>query len=147
MPPSSANGLTPFPNARGMKPQVLNIVRFAMLAGVLIFAAIAWFLTSSGQMGAAGNEELAGVLRYVFYGLLVVDIGAMWLLRQRIDRAGTFEKKGPLLLIGYALGEGLTLYGIVYWLVTGGMLLFVVSLLVFLTAFLMFPVQPATDGA
>ncbi len=130
-----------------MTPQVLNIVRFAMLGGVLFFAAIAWFLTSSGQMGAAGNDELAGVLRYVFYGLLVVDLGAMWLVRQRIDRAETFEKKGPLLLIGYALGEGITLYGIVYWLVTGGMLLFFVGLLVFLAAFLVFPVQPASDGA
>ncbi len=147
MPPSSANDSTPFPNARGMTPQALNIVRFALLGGVVFFAALAWFLTGSGQMGVAGDDELAGVLRYVFYGLLVVDIGAMWLLRQRIDRAETFEKKGPLLLIGYALGEGLTLYGIVYWLVTGGMLLFVVSLLVFLTAFLMFPVQPASGSA
>ncbi len=147
MPPSSANGLTPFRNAQGMKPPVLNIVRFAMLGGVLFFAAIAWFLTSSGQMGAAGNDELAGVLRYVFYGLLVVDLGALWLVRQRIDRAETFEKKGPLLLIGYALGEGLALYGIVYWLVTGGMLLFFVGLLVFLAAFLVFPVQPASGGA
>lgn len=130
-----------------MTPQVLNIVRFAMLGGVLIFAAIAWFLTSSGQMEAAVDDELAGVLRYVFYGLLVVDIGAMWLVRQRIDRAETFEKKGHLLLIGYALGEGITLYGIVYWLVTGGMLLFFVGLLVFLVAFLMFPIQAASDGA
>ncbi len=105
MPPSSGNGLTPFLNARGMTPPVLNIVRFVMLGGVLFFAALAWFLTSSGQMGAAGNDELAGVLRYVFYGLLVVDLGAMWLVRQRIDRAETFEKKGPLLLIGYALGQ------------------------------------------
>ncbi len=44
-------------------------------------------------------------------------------------------------------GRGLPLYGIVYWLVTGGMLLFFVGLLVFLAAFLMFPVQPALDGA
>ena len=86
-------------------------------------------------------------LRYVFYGLLVVDLGVMWLVRQRVDRAETFEKKGPLLLIGFALGEGLALYGIVYWLVTGGMLLFLVGLLVFLAAFLVFPVRPASDGA
>ena len=98
-------------------------------------------------MGAAVDDELAGVLRYVFYGLLVVDIGAMWLVRQRIDRVETFEKKGHLLLIGYALGQGIAFFGIVYWLVTGGMLLFVVSLLVFLTAFLMFPVQPASGSA
>ncbi len=38
-------------------------------------------------------------------------------------------------------------YGIVYWLVTGGMLLFFVGLLVFLAAFLVFPVQPASGGA
>jgi len=147
MPPSSANGSTPFPHARGMTPQVLNIVRFAMLGGVLIFAAIAWFLTSSGQMRAVVDDALAMVLRYVFYGLLVVDIGAMWLVRQRIDHAETFETKRHLLLIGYALGEGITLYGIVYWLVTGGMLLFFVGLLVFLAAFLVFPVQPASGGA
>ena len=118
-----------------------------MLGGVLIFAAIAWLLTSSGQMGAAVDDALVMGLRYVFYGLLVVDIGAMWLVRQRIDRAETFEKKGHLLLIGYALGEGIAFYGIVYWLVTAGMLLFFVGLLVFLVAFLMFPVPSASNGA
>ena len=132
---------------QGLTPQTLNIIRFALLGGVLFFAAIGWFVGGSGQMSTTGNEDLASLMRYLFYGFFVMTFGAMYLIRQRVDRAETFAKKGPLILVGYAAGEGLALYGVIYWMLTGSFMLFLVGLLVFLVTFLVFPVQPVSDEA
>lgn len=129
-----------------MTPQSLNVIRFSLLGGVLFFAVVVWFLGGSGQAEATG-DELAVVMRYLFYGLFVTAFGAMYVMRQRVDRAETFARKGPLILVGYAMAEGVALFGIVCWLITGNIMLFLVGLLVFLVAFLVFPVEPASADA
>lgn len=146
MPAPSADDSTPSSGAPAMKPEALNIIRFALLGGVLTLGLAGWFLTSSGSVGAGGDDDVAAMFRYAFYGFLLIDLGAMWVVRRRVDRATTFAEKGPLILVGYALGEGLALFGLVYWLVTGRILLFLVGLLVLLAAFLVFPVQPDSDS-
>lgn len=131
--------------SQAMNPQTLNIIRFALLAGAVFFGVIAWFLTSSGQVAVSADEATADMFRYAFYGLAVIDLGAMLFMRQRAEKATSYAQRASFTLVGYALAEGLTLFGAVNLLLTGGYLLFLVGLLVFLLAFLMFPV--ASDAS
>ena len=56
------------------------------------------------------------------------------------------EARPPrLLIVGYALAEGLVLFGAVYLFLTGKTVLFLGGLLVFLVAFMLLPIQPESD--
>lgn len=81
------------------------------------------------------------MLRYLFHGVLISVLVGGWLVKQRADRAETCEQRTGVLLVGYALAEGLTLFGGVYLLMTGSTVLFLGGLLVFLLAFQVLPVQ------
>lgn len=128
-----------------LTPTTLNIIRLALLGGSAIFGAIAWYLTSTGQMTPSLDEESAAVMRYVFYGLVAAHLLGIWLIRQRADMAEAFTKRAQLLIIGYALAEGLVLFGAVYLFLTGNTVLFLGGLLVFLVAFFFLPIQSGAD--
>ncbi len=129
-----------------LTPTTLNIIRLALLAGSAIFGGIAWYLTSSGQMTPSLDEDTASVLRYVFYGLVVAHLLGIFLIRQRADMAEAFAKRAQLLIVGYALAEGLVLFGAVYLFLTGNTILFLGGLLVFLVAFFFLPIQHEAEG-
>jgi hypothetical protein len=133
-------------NNATMTPQTLNILRFMLLGASVLFGGVAWFLTRSGEGFAAGNEDIASLLRYVFYGVLIIVLVVGWLMKLRADRAETFEQRAGVLIVGYALAEGLTMFGGVYLLLTGSAVLFLGGLLVFMLAFQMFPIQSNDNG-
>ena len=145
MPSSSADDSSGAPNALELTPQTLNIIRLALLGGSVIFGAIAWYLTSSGQMTPTMEEGVIATLRYVFYAFVAIHLIGIWLVRQRADSAETFAQRARLLIIGYALAEGLVLFGGVYLLLTGNTVLFLGGLVVFLVAFMLLPIQPASE--
>ncbi|MFQ5571861.1 MAG: hypothetical protein ACE5G0_19455 [Rhodothermales bacterium] len=135
----------PSGGAQQLTPQTLNLVRFALLTGILLFGVIAWFMTS-GETGFTANPEVAFLMRLAFIGVFAVAAVGMALMRRQVQRAGTFAKKAQRSLVGYALAEGVALYGAIYLFITGSALLFLVGLLVFLVAFLMFPVPGSEEG-
>ena len=124
---------------------MLNIIRLALLGGSVLFGAIAWYLTSSGQMTLTMDEGVTDTLRYVFYALVAIHLIGILLVGQRAAGTETFTRRARLLIIGYALAEGLVLFGGVYLLLTGNAVLFLGGLLVFLVAFFLLPIQPEPE--
>jgi len=137
MPTSSESGLT---------PTTLNIIRFAILLGLVVFGGVAWVLTGSGSFAPSFDTDETQLLRYVFYGLTVLVLGGLLLLQQRAGQAETFQKRGALSIAGYALAESVGLFGAVYLLLTGSPYFFLGGVIVMLLAFLLFPVTNVEDA-
>ena len=116
-----------------------------MLGGSVIFGAVAWYLTSSGQMTPSMDEGVSSILRYVFYGFVAAHLIGITLVRQRAVSAETFAQRARLLIVGYALAEGLVLFGVVYLFLTGSAMLFLGGLLIFLVAFMLLPIEPTSE--
>ena len=125
---------------------MVNLIRLVLLAGSVIFGAVVWYLVSSGQMTPSMEEGVSSVLRYVFFGFVAVHFVGIALVRQRAGSAETFSQRARLLIVGYALAEGLVLFGGVYMLLTGSAVLFLGGLLVFLVAFFLLPIEPPADA-
>ena len=145
MPASSTNSPAGGDGLQTLTPSFLNIIRLAMLAGSVLFGAIAWYLTNSGQIEPSMSASVASTLRIVFYVLLASHLAGIWLLRQRADLAETFQQRARLLIIGYALAEALVFFGAVYLLLTGNASLFLGGLLIFMLAFLLLPLAPPSE--
>ncbi len=125
----------------GLTPTSVNIVRLALLAGSVVIGGIFWYLLRAGQLTPSADEQVASIMSTIFYLILATTIGALWVIRQRADKAETFAKRAPLLIVGYAAAEWLTIYGAVYLVMTGVASLFLGGLLVFLIAFAILPIQ------
>ena len=123
-------------------PAHLQIIRLAMLLGGLFFGGIVWYLIREGALQPTPDEELALLLRYLFYGLLVAVLVGLVALRRLADRPESAGKRGTLLLAGYGIAEGLMLFGVVYLLLTGNATLFLGGLAIFLLSFLILPLEP-----
>jgi hypothetical protein len=118
------------PNA---SPARANIIRIALLSGVVIFGAVIYVLRSSGSYGSnnSNNGEMLPLL-YAFIPLAAIAIIGTIVLRGRQLRSGEFGRRFTLAIIGWALCEGATLFGGVYFLLTGNPYLYLTGLALFL---------------
>jgi hypothetical protein len=124
-----------------MNPQVLRIVRFAMLAMLLVFVAVAWNVRSHQAADLPPTASDLGAIRYVGFGLCAAALAGLAVLRGIRQRAPV-EKRATLSLIGTALSEGAALLGAVYYFMGGDLLPFAVGLLVFLLSWSILPADP-----
>jgi len=134
-------------NAQSATPQTLRIIRFALLAGLLIFGAIAFYMANEGGMGGAGDEEFFSTLLMVFFGLAAAEGAVMYLIHRRWKQAETFQQKANFSIIGWALAEGLALFGGVILLLGGSTLPYLCGLVFFGVAWMLFPVREEADAA
>jgi hypothetical protein len=118
-------------------PSSFNIIRFALLGGVLFLGAIAWFLSRDGDFGAL-DEETATVFRYAFYAVFTASALGMLFVHRSLPQAETFQQRATRCILGFALAEGTALFGGVYLLLTGSAMLYVIGLVLFLIAFMVF---------
>jgi hypothetical protein len=145
MPPPSPDDPSPIPGSQGLTPSTFAILRLALLGSSVLFGVVAWFLIRNGQLVPTLDEEDASAVRYLFYALVAISVFGMWRMRQRADQAETFSHRARLLIVGYALGEGPALFGVVYLFLTGNATLFLGGVLVFLFAFWILPIQSPAD--
>ncbi len=103
---------------------VLRVVYGALVAGVLVFAAVARLLV--GPVGAF--EELP--VRLVWLTAAAACVFAAGLFRTRLARASERPSPGPALVV-WSLAEGQALLGIVGYLLTGDVIVFWAALAAF----------------
>jgi hypothetical protein len=115
----------------------LRIVRLALLGGVLIFGMVIAWLT--GREGFVPDEEYGRMLRLVFMVLTAGALVALAAVRGFRSRAAPGQRSG-LAIAGWALGEGVALFGGVAWLIAGERILYLSGLALLLIAFLLVPV-------
>lgn len=126
------------PPASTLPPQTLRLLRLAMLAGILAIGAVLWFVAR--EQAPVLDAERAGMVQIGFYVLAHVALGAMLLLRKPFRAAGPAQR-GMLFIAGHAIGELPAVLGAVCILLLGTAVPFAVGLLVFLVAFLFFPLD------
>jgi hypothetical protein len=115
-----------------------RIIRTALVTGVVLFGLIVWYL--SGQRTIEPLE--AGVVRALqlaFGGLALGGLTAVAVVRSAQSKAKTVAQQGTLAVVGWAVGEGIALFGGVIYLLTTQPALYLVGLVVFLATLVMVP--------
>lgn len=126
-----------FRRSTNLSGPMLRLVRYAMLAGVLIFGGVAYYLATNRPPEEAPTADLS-MLRWVGYGLCAAAIVALGVLRQ-IREGADEAKRGTLGLIGSALAESAAMFGAVYILLGGDVSIYGVGVLIFLATWTLLP--------
>ncbi|MDX1428914.1 MAG: hypothetical protein R3282_01450 [Rhodothermales bacterium] len=130
------------PQQPGTRSASLPIIRVMLLAGVVIFGAIAIYLAKSGAVTPMG-EGTVQALRLAFVVVLgSVGIALFFFRRKRLALP---DDQDPALLnnLGWALGESVALFGGVLLILSGDMTYFLVGFVMMLVSFVFFPIPPA----
>ncbi len=117
---------------------VLPIVRIALLAGVVFLGAAAIYLSKIGAVEPV-DASTGEMLRLVFVVLLTAAAVAMFVFRRKRLALTTEEDPTVLNIVGWALGEGVALFGAVLLIMTGDITHFLVGFVMMLVSFVFFP--------
>ncbi len=117
----------------------LPIIRVVMLAGVVLFGAVAIYLSKSGAISALGHEKIA-VLRIAFIVVLGCVGLAMFAFRRKRMQMSSDQDPTAMNIVGWALGESVALFGGVLLILSGDITYFLVGFVMMLVAFVFFPI-------
>lgn len=120
-----------------MSPGILRIVRYAMLVLLLLFGAFAYYQSTHRVPDPESATNLP-LLQYVGYGMCVMAMVGMAVLRQVRERADD-ARRPTLGLVGSALAEGAALFGCVYMILGGTMTVYALALVIFLATWTILP--------
>jgi len=118
------------------------IIYFALLAGIMIFALLAYFISNRQEAGQ--NENILSILTYVVPTFAVFEIFLSRFIYSKFiqqiqSNATLFEKIGKYRtakIVSWALLEGAALFSVVAFIVTRSVFFYVV-LLVIIVAFIL----------
>lgn len=117
----------------------LAILRIALLAGVLAFGAVTYYVQRGATWRPAAPDAL-DMVRIAMLSTWVVAVLLLLILRARLTRL-TEAAGRSVLVIAWAVGEGAALFGGVYYFLSGDAQWFIAGLFVMLAAFILFPVR------
>ena len=132
--------MPPPPARRSPELARLALIRVAMLAGVLTFGTVIWFLRRDGSPPLLG--EAADTLRLVGMVVGAVAVVGIAVFRTLASRAPEGGQRAAYSIVGWALGEAAALYGGVYYFLAGRPLGYMLGLMLLLAAFVFIPVAP-----
>lgn len=123
-----------------MPSRHLFIIRVALLSGVMAFAALVVYQRSQG-MATLSSEAgaMLALMRYVLWGLAAAAAAGALFLRSRLD-ATTPVHRGTLTVIGWALGEGVALFGVVQHYLGAPVTTLAIGLITFALVLVLLPV-------
>lgn len=118
--------------AQRVSPSSLSIIRSSLLGGVVLFGVIIAWMSSTGSGPAAADSPFARpVFTWVFFALCAGAGAAIIVLRGRVERAPSFERRASTAIAAWAIGESVAILGGIHWLLTGSPTLYVIGALVF----------------
>lgn len=117
----------------------LFIIRTALMTGVFLFAAVAYFGPRFGLDPQLNLLNELSTLRYVLLAFIAAAVIGATLLRFRLESLPA-QQRATLLIIGWALGEAAALFGIVLFMGSGETMLFVLGLISFVFTLAVLPI-------
>jgi uncharacterized membrane protein len=116
----------------------LKLIRVTLLAGVLGFGVVVWYILQTAAPEPL-DERAANALRIAFLAVVLLDLPLLFVLRSAQSRVRGYASAARLTIVGWAQGEGVALFGTVLYLLTARVSLWVLGVLVLLTAFVLVP--------
>ena len=116
----------------------LAVIRIALLAGVLMFGAVTYYVQRGPDWEPAAPDVLS-TLYTVMLAVLVLAVVFLLVLRTRLGRSDKGERS--LLVVAWAIGESSALFGGVYYFLSGNAQWFIIGLFVMLGSFILFPIR------
>jgi hypothetical protein len=117
----------------------LFIIRIALMTGVFLFAAIAFFGPRVGIAPVVSLGDSAGVMRYILWGFVAIAVMGSTVLKTRVASAAPAQA-AAYLIVGWALGEAAALCGIVVYLGSQGAASLGLGLMAFVFTLVMLPI-------
>lgn len=122
-----------------MNEAAQQVVRGALLSGVLIFGGVVWWLHSSGRMQPHAGD-IGRTLEFISYGLSLVGLIAAFVIRAASTPERSTQQRTQWAIMAWALGESGGVLGGVHFLLTGVWHAWAVGTLVLLAALILVPV-------
>jgi hypothetical protein len=114
------------------------LIRAALLGGVGMLGVVIYFQhQQNGWVSIERDPQLA----YVPIVALAIGLAGMLVLRAVSSRAVDEKKRSALMILGWAMGEGVALAGGVYYFITNDPSYYVTGILVLLASFMLFPIK------
>ncbi len=128
-----------------MNAGVLKLIRAAMLSGMFMICIIIGYLVEYENFEPGIEVPAPLVMNALFLIISLVAITAMIVLRNKLEASTFSGNKGPLILGGWVVAEGVALFGAVIYLMTSNWVLFLAGFLVLLMAFLFLSIPESMD--
>ena len=122
-------------------PQPVQLIRLALIAGVLMFGAVALFVHRQPSWKPG---MVPSAIDYALLAYAIVAVSIARAMRGRVLREPDPQRRASLLIIGWAVGEGAALFGAVIFFVTGQGQWYLLGLLAMLGVFAFLPIRGAT---
>ncbi|MCC6772221.1 MAG: hypothetical protein IT360_13595 [Gemmatimonadaceae bacterium] len=121
-----------------MTPALL--IRLALLAGVLMFGGVTWYIRREGA-GPGLDPETLRTLLWVGRGTWILSMATCVSLFGMLRNARSQARIGALSLVGWAAGEAVAMVGGVIWFLTGITQWYSAGLVYLVLTFLAFPAR------
>jgi hypothetical protein len=125
-------------NSRTAAPT--HIIRLAMLAGVLTFGGVVYYLRRNGDAPGVDAEQARAFL-WIGRALWGMAILGCLILYQLVLRERSPARRQSFQIVAWALGEMVALYGAMIWFLTGSPSWYTPGLIYLALAFLAFPIR------
>jgi FtsH-binding integral membrane protein len=122
-----------------MPTRQLFIIRIALITGVAAFAAMVAYQRAQHPALGTGLPVPMELLRYALWGLCAAAVGAALFLRTRMGSAPA-QRRGAYLVVGWAFGEGVALFGSVQHYLGAARSTMMLGLVAFFTVLMLLPV-------
>jgi hypothetical protein len=116
--------------------RTLHVIRLSIFGGALLFGIVTWWLRRETP---PPMEADMGPLRFVGYALWVSVLVVLAFVRGLFGKAADQARRTTLLIIAWAAGESLALFGGVVWFLHGDSRWYVAGMCFMLATFILFP--------
>lgn len=131
-------------NAASARPQSLQLIRLALMAGVLLFGAVILIVH---RQPSWTPRPLPSAMDYALIACAIGAVSVAVLLKGRVTRESDPERRASLLIVGWSLGESAGLFGAVIFFITGQGQWYAFGLLAMACAFVLLPIGTRPDAA
>jgi len=121
----------------------LFLIRAALLAGVLLFGAVCWYIVRQRGGGPVSGVDTSAfaILRYMVPVLGFAALSVAIAIRVAISRTRDEAKRNSLRIVGWAVGEGAALAGGIYYMEIGDPRLYLIGTTAMLATFIVVPLR------
>jgi hypothetical protein len=118
--------------------QAYHAIRLAMMGGVLLFGAVAWFATRTEAWMPPASDVLATLTTVgrITWAIAVCGIIVLFSRHRNTESPVT---RSSVAIIAWAVGEALALFGAVFLYLTGQPMWYVFGILAISLTFVAFP--------